>query len=323
MAAALDTERLREIMHELFNRSVSVVQRYLGTVDKFTGDGLMALFGAPAALEDHALRACISALELQAMARELAVDVRGTDGMDLRIRVGLNSGEVIAGDFGSATAGYTVTGHTVGMAQRMESAAGPGEVLCSASTAKLVEHAARLGAWDTVVVKGFDEPVAVRRLEAIDSERPVIGRDDGPLVGRDEDLAELTEAFEDDATSVVSVVGEPGLGKSRLLREFASYATVRDAQIVVTHCEAHMAHVPLRVLSRLMRGLFGVRQLDGANAREHVLNQLRGIAEPGAADVAVLFDEMAIGEAATPMPKVSTDARRHVFRDFCVCSPVA
>ena len=201
MSAALDAERLREIMHDLFNRSVSVVQRYHGTVDSFTGDGLMALFGAPAALEDHALRACLSALELQALARELAVDVQRRDGMDLRIRVGLNSGEVIAGDFGSTTAGYTVIGHTVGMAQRMESAAGPGEVLCSASTARLVEHSARLGPWDTVLVKGFDEPVTVRRLDAIDSDRPVMARDDGPLVGRDNELAELIESFENCATT--------------------------------------------------------------------------------------------------------------------------
>ena len=165
MAAALDPERLREIMHDLFNRSAAVVQRYQGTVDSFTGDGLMAIFGAPTALEDHALRACIAALELQSLAGELAVAVRERDGLDLRLRVGLNSGEVVAGDFGSATAKYTAIGHTVGMAQRMESAAGPGEVLCSASTARLVERSARLGPWDTASVKGFDAPVAVRRLE--------------------------------------------------------------------------------------------------------------------------------------------------------------
>ena len=196
MAAALDPERLREIMHDLFNRSASVVQRYQGTVDSFTGDGLMALFGAPAALEDHALRACIAALELQSLATELALVVRQQDGMDLRVRIGLNSGEVIAGDFGSVTAGYTVTGHTVGMAQRMEAAAGPGEVLCSASTARLVEHSARFGPWDNVVVKGSDEPVPVRRLKAIDSDRLIMARDDGPLMGRDEDLGELIESFE-------------------------------------------------------------------------------------------------------------------------------
>src|SRR6267154_6720756 len=90
LAATLDPERLQEIMHELFNRAAAVVQRYGGTVDKFTGDGLMALFGAPTALEDHALRACIAALEIQVTAKVLAAELLRCDGIELQIRVGLN-----------------------------------------------------------------------------------------------------------------------------------------------------------------------------------------------------------------------------------------
>ena len=145
LAAALDAERLQEIMNELFNRAAAVVQRYQGTVDKFTGDGLMALFGAPVALEDHALRACIAALEIQSVTKELAAEVLRRDGVALQIRVGLNSGEVIAGEIGSGPGRYTAVGHPVGMAQRMEAAAPPGGVLCSLSTARLVEDATRLG----------------------------------------------------------------------------------------------------------------------------------------------------------------------------------
>src|SRR6201997_364322 len=100
LAAALQTERLREIMNELFNRAATVVQRYQGTVDKFTGDGLMALFGAPVALEDHAKRACIAALEIQAAARKMDADVRRRDNVALQTRVALNSGEVVAGEIG-------------------------------------------------------------------------------------------------------------------------------------------------------------------------------------------------------------------------------
>ncbi|MGH3969423.1 MAG: adenylate/guanylate cyclase domain-containing protein, partial [Mycobacterium sp.] len=120
LAAALDAERLQEIMNELFNRAAAVVQRYQGTVDKFTGDGLMALFGAPVALEDHALRACISALEIQSVTKKFAAEVLRHDGVDLQIRVGLNSGEVIVGEIGSGPGRYTAVGHPVGMAQRME-----------------------------------------------------------------------------------------------------------------------------------------------------------------------------------------------------------
>jgi class 3 adenylate cyclase len=101
IAAAVGAERLREIMAALADRAAAVVKRYGGTVDKFTGDGIMAVFGAPVALEDHAVRACLAALSVQQEAKRLAVDIEHCDGVDLRIRVGLNSGEVIAGEIGS------------------------------------------------------------------------------------------------------------------------------------------------------------------------------------------------------------------------------
>ena len=107
IAAAVGAERLREIMAELVNRAAVVVQRYGGTVDKFTGDGVMAVFGAPVALEDHAVRACLAALGIQEEAKRLAVDVQDRDGVDLQLRVGLNSGQVIAGEIGSGPFGYT------------------------------------------------------------------------------------------------------------------------------------------------------------------------------------------------------------------------
>ena len=101
LAAAVGAERLREIMAELVNGASAVVQRYGGTVDKFTGDGIMAVFGAPVALEDHAVRACLAALGIQEEARAVAAGVKQRDGLDLQLRVGLNSGQVIAGEIGS------------------------------------------------------------------------------------------------------------------------------------------------------------------------------------------------------------------------------
>src|ERR1700758_4947359 len=121
IAAAVGAERLREIMADLVDRAGLVIQRYGGTVDKFTGDGIMAVFGAPVALEDHAIRACLAALGLQEAAQTLAIGIRDRDGVDLRLRVGLNSGQVIAGEVSSAPLGYTAIGEQVGMAQRMES----------------------------------------------------------------------------------------------------------------------------------------------------------------------------------------------------------
>ncbi len=162
IAAALGPERLRELMTELVKRSATAVQRYGGSVNQFTGDGFMALFGAPIAMEDHALRACIAALHIQSEARTLAADVQRLDGISLSLRIGLNSGEVVAGDIGAGPMQYTVSGQQVGMAQRMESAAPPGGVMLSESTARLVEDSARLGEPQLVAIKGASEPVSAR-----------------------------------------------------------------------------------------------------------------------------------------------------------------
>ena len=190
IAAALDVERLREIMTELVERSAAVVQRYGGTVE-FTGDGVMALFGAPVALEDHAFRACLAALAIQEEANRLAAEVARRDGVALRVRVGLNSGRVIAGEIGSGSLGYAATGEAVGFAQRMESVAPPGGVMLSESTARLVEHTVTLAEPEWVRIKGADEPVRARRLVAISPRDGLVGRAEASLVGRRWEMAAL------------------------------------------------------------------------------------------------------------------------------------
>ena len=154
IAAAVGAERLREIMAELLDRSTAVVKRCGGTLSQFTGDGIMAVFGAPITLEDHAVRACRAALGIQEEAKRLAAGVHDRDGIDLRLRVGLNSGRVIAGEIGSGALGYTAIGEQVGMAQRMESVAPPGAVMLSASTARPVDGAAAPGEPEMVRIKG-------------------------------------------------------------------------------------------------------------------------------------------------------------------------
>jgi class 3 adenylate cyclase len=181
LAAALDAERFREIMTDLVERSAAVVRHYGGTAE-YTGDGVMAIFGAPVALEDHAFRACLAALAIQNEANRLAGEVQRRDGVDLRVRVGLNSGRVIAGEIGAGPLGYAATGEHVGMAQRMESAAPA--VLLSESTARLVEHAVTLGEPQWVHIKGADEPVRARRLMAIKPRHGLVGRTESRPVGR-------------------------------------------------------------------------------------------------------------------------------------------
>jgi adenylate cyclase len=310
LAAVLHPERLREVMNELFNRAAAVVQRYQRTLDKFTGDGLMALFGAPVALEDHALRACISALEIQSVTQRFAADVLRSDGVSLQVRVGLNSGQVIAGSIGSGAGQYTAVGHPVGMAQRMESVAPHGGVLCSLSTVRLVDGAARLGPVEDVVVKGSDVPVPARRLLAVESGRMVVGRNEGEMVGRGADFGRLQRRFETGSSDLVGVMGAAGLGKSRLVAEFSALAASRGAQIVLARCEAHTTTVAFRALARLSRALFSVDGLGFVDARAEVLGQCGGALNPDSADAQILFEVMGIADPDAPALQVSVDGRR-------------
>jgi class 3 adenylate cyclase len=162
-------------MSELLDRCTAVVKRYGGTLSQFTGDGIMAVFGAPVALEDHAVRACLAALGIQQEAKRLAAGVHDRDAVDLQLRVGLNSGQVIAGEIGSGTLAYTAIGEQVGMAQRMESVAPPGGVMLSAPTARLVDGAAALGEAELVQIKGADAPVPARQLLGMVEGHRVVG----------------------------------------------------------------------------------------------------------------------------------------------------
>jgi class 3 adenylate cyclase len=310
IAAAVGAERLREIMAELSDRCAAVVRRYGSTVTQWTGDGIMAVFGAPIALEDHAVRACLAALDLQQEATRLAVDVGQRDGIDLRLRVGLNSGEVIAGGMGSGQFGYAAVGEQVGMAQRMESVAPPGGVMLSASTARLVEGAASLGELEWVRIKGAEQPVPARRLLGIGDGRRAVGRAESTLVGRRWEMAAVEGLLEraiDGHGGVVGVVGSPGIGKSRLVREVTAMAAARGVEVFAAFCESHASDIPFYLVARLLRATTGVGDLDGPAARRQVRARVPD-ADP---EDMVLFDDLlGIADLEVELPKIDPDARR-------------
>src|ERR1700722_7471398 len=310
LAAAVGTERLREIMTELVDSSSVVVQRYGGTVDKFTGDGIMAVFGAPAALEDHAVRACMAALGIQQDGTRLAATVESRDGVTLQLRVGLNSGQVIAGEIGSGALGYTAVGEQVGMAQRMESVAPPGGVMLSESTARLVDGAVTLGEVDRVRIKGTDQPVCAQRLLGVPEGRHAVGRAESNLVGRRWEMAAvegLLERAVDGHGAVVTVVGSPGIGKSRLVREVAALAAAHGVEVFTAFCESHATDIPFHVVARLLRAAFGVRGLDAPAARARVRARVPD-ADPQ--DVLLFDDLLGIADPEVALPTIDPDARR-------------
>jgi class 3 adenylate cyclase len=310
IAGAFGAERLREIITELFSHAAQVVQRYGGTVDKFTGDGIMAVFGAPVALEDHAVRACLAGLDMQAEAQRIALDVQERDRVDLQLRVGLNSGQVIAGEIGTAPFGYTAVGEQVGMARRMEAAAPGGGVMLSASTARLVEGAVTLGESELVQIKGADVPVPARRLLGVGDGQRAVGRPESRLVGRRWEMSAvegLLDGAIDGQGAVVNVVGPPGIGKSRLVREAATMAAARGVDVFFAFCESHASHISFRVVARLLRTATGVGDLDASAARARIRAQV-----PGAeAEDLLLFDDLlGIADPEVVLPKIDPDARR-------------
>lgn len=310
IAAALDVERLREVMTELVERSAAVVKRYGGGGIEYTGDGLMALFGAPVALEDHAFRACLAALAIQEEAGRLATEVQTRDGVTLRLRVGLNSGRVIAGELGSGSLGYAATGEPIGFAKRMESAAPPGRVMLSDSTARLVENAAQLAEPEWVHIKGTDEPVRAQRLVAIGTREGHPGHAETDLVGRRWEMAAV-DALVNRALggrgSVVNVMGPAGIGKSRVAREAAAAATGRGFEVFWTFCESHARDVPFGVLSRLLRVGSGVDNVDDETARDGLRAFVPDI-DPQ--DRLLLEDLLGIADPNVPLPQIDPDARR-------------
>ena len=310
IAAAVDAERLREIMTDLVNRSAAVVQRYGGTVDKFTGDGIMAMFGAPAALEDHALRACLAALGVQDEAKRLAVEVDRRDGVTLQLRVGLNSGQVVAGGIGAGALGYTAIGKQVGMAQRMESVALPGTVMLSESTARLVEDATALGKPEMVRIKGADDPVSARRLLSVVAQRPQTGPAHSTLVGRGWELATLAALLDRSIGGrgcVVGVAGRAGIGKTRLVREAVQLAKSRGAVVLSTFCESHATDVPFSVVASKLRAVLQIKGLDDETARARVRS---AVPDADSQDLLLLDDLLGIADPDTAQPKIDPDARR-------------
>ncbi|RDH78948.1 cyclase [Mycolicibacterium moriokaense] len=309
IAATVGPERLREIMGEVFRRSSTVVRRYGGTVDKFTGDGIMAVFGAPVALEDHAARACRAALDIQTDAAHLAAEVDPRDDITLQLRIGLNSGEVITGEIGSGPMSYTAVGEQVGMAQRMESVAPPGGVMVSDSTARLVDAVAILADTEQVHIKGTDAAVPAHRLLGMDAGRRA-DRAETAFVGRQWEMGTLDGVLARSISgrgSIVGLVGPPGIGKSRLVRELSKQAKDAGAEVSWTYCESHTSDLPFHAAAGLLRSTFGVDGLDDQEARERVRARFASAEED---DVVLLDDLLGIGAPTAALPQIDPDARR-------------
>jgi class 3 adenylate cyclase/pimeloyl-ACP methyl ester carboxylesterase len=291
LSEKLDPEDVHELMDRAFELMLGEVHRYEGSVNQFLGDGLMALFGAPIAHEDHPVRAVHAALGIQQALGVYRDELRARRGIEFRVRMGLNSGGVVVGKIGdNLRMDYTAVGDTTNLAARLLAVAEPGQILVTEDIVKAVEPYFVLQPLDEVGVKG--KALAVRpylveglrsvrsRLEA-ESERGLT-----PLVGREHELALLRDGLAEAQAAhgqAVFVYGEAGIGKSRLLLEFRHHAEISGARWILGRCLSYghtIAHLP--VLD-FLRDLFRIKEGDDVETMQEKL--ANGVRTAGA-DVA-------------------------------------
>jgi class 3 adenylate cyclase/tetratricopeptide (TPR) repeat protein len=262
----LDPEEIHEIMDACFKILMDEIHRYEGTINQFTGDGVMALFGAPLAHEDHAQRACHAALAIQNSLDRYSQKLKEDLSIDFKMRLGLNSGPVVVGAIGDdLRMDYTAIGDTINLASRMQSSAAPGTVLVSSHTHRLAKDFFAFSSLGPIPVKGKEEPQDAYVLLSPTEVKTRIGASAvaglTPFVGRVKEMETLKEAL-DKARSgsgqVVGIVGEAGVGKSRILLEMKRLFT--DMALLEGHCLHYggsMAYLP--VLD-ILRSYFGIKE---------------------------------------------------------------
>jgi len=319
LAEQVDPEEWHRILDRFFQILAEGVHRFEGTVNQYTGDGIMALYGAPIAHEDHAQRACYAALHLRDALRGYAHELKREHGLTLSVRMGLNSGEVVVGRIGDdLRMDYTAQGHTVGLAQRMEQLADPGSIYLTHHTAQLVEGYVQLRDLGPFAVKGMQDRVQVHELEGVGALRSRLdvsrARGFSRFVGRADEMVALEAAFAralDGHGQVVGVVADAGTGKSRLCWEFAARCRARGLVVNEAHCVAHGKTVPFLPVLEFLRNIHGVSERDTPQAtRDKIAGRLLLLDERLRDSLPLVFDLMSVPDPERPLPPMDPEARQ-------------
>jgi len=290
----LDPESMRGVMSRYFDEMRSAIQGHGGTVEKFIGDAVMAVFGVPTVHEDDALRAVRAATQMRDLLDALNAELERDWGARLEIRTGVNTGEVVAGDPSSGQA--FVTGDTVNVAARLEQAAEPGEILIGAATRDLVRDAVEVKAAEPLRLKGKSDLVPAFRLLDLSPGPAFARRLDSPLVGREDELGRLEAAFEEAvaerACRMTTVVGDAGLGKSRLVTEFVTRVDDR-ARILWSRCLPYGEGITFWPVTELVWAAGGIGEVESPDDAREKVRALVADAEDG--DTIAELIESAIG----------------------------
>ncbi len=270
LLADRDPEEARKILDPVLELMMDAVHRYEGTVNQVMGDGIMALFGAPVAHEDHAVRACYAALRMQEAAARYAEELNRRHGVDVQIRVGINSGDVVVRSIGSDLhMDYTAVGQTTHLAARMEQLARPGSSLTTETTLRAVEGFLQVKALGPMPIKGLPEPMNVYAIVGAGAARTRLqvsaARGLTRFVGRDAEMEQLYRALEQAGAGhgqIAAVVGEPGVGKSRLIYEFIHSHRVRDWTVLESSSVSYGKATSYVPLSDLFKAYFKITDRD-------------------------------------------------------------
>ncbi len=297
-AEQLDPEATRATMARYFETARAAIERHGGTVEKFIGDAVMAVFGVPQVHEDDALRAVRAALELR-------------DSVEIEVRIGVNTGQVVTGQAANGQGDTLVTGDPVNVAARLEQAAGIGEVLLGSDTYRLIRDAVDVELLPPLEAKGKSEPLTAYRLVAITGEEAYIRRFDAPLVGRDRESRLLAGAWErvlsERACALFTILGPAGVGKSRLAQEFLAEI---DATVVSARCLSYGEGITYWPAVEIVKQLLGAEPPDdpvidallghGQAATDEIAFGVRKLLEARAAarPLIVLLDDLHWGEPA-------------------------
>ncbi len=306
----LDPEVLRDVMQRYYERMAEVAERFGGTVEKFIGDAIFAVFGIPHVGEDDAMRAVEAAEAMRDAIGELNAELTQRWGVNIQTRAGVCTGEIVVGD--EATVDRMVMGDVANVAARLQAAAGQGEIVIAESTAQLVRGAVDLDAIEPLTLKGKRDPVIAYRVLGLVAEDARTSTS-SPFVGRTTELEALETALAQAvllrACRLAAILGDPGIGKSRLVSEFVARRG-SSATVLRTQCAAHGESAAMLPFADLVRELAGIGSTDGRREARTKLDALVGRVGADAGTAVALASLCHLGDAARPLEEIYRGVRR-------------
>ncbi|MGH7900321.1 MAG: adenylate/guanylate cyclase domain-containing protein, partial [Thermodesulfobacteriota bacterium] len=325
LSETLDPEEVRSLMNQCLHLIIEQVHIYEGTINKFTGDGVMALFGAPIAQEDHAFRAVSAALGMQKSLRSYGDDLKEEGDIDFRMRIGINTGLVVVGSIGNdLSMEYTAMGDTVNLASRLEGLAEPGTIYVSESTYKLVKDYFEFKTIGEVRAKGKSQPILayspISQRARKGSFEICLERGLTKLVGRERELELLKDCLQklkEEKGQIVCIIGEAGLGKSRMVHEFKSMCGDDEIEYLEGHCISYGKSFSYLPIIELLKGRFKIDENDDeTNIKTKVESTIKRLNDDLKNSIPLILEFLSVKTDSEILENLEAEQKRQRFFDL-------